>query len=249
MDVSEHVAALDIAGRRFAAVVAGTNLNTAVPPCPGWDVRDLVRHLGGVHRWATLYVSEARTAMIDLELEELVGGWPSDSDLVDWFVVGHGRLVECLAAAPADLDCFTFLAAPSPLAMWARRQAHETSIHRIDAESAANTLTPFPRDLALDGIDEVLTALITRRGRGPRSPVERRIQFSPEDSPERWTVWFNSESCRTERSGTAADVTASGAASDLYAWVWNRPSIGKVTIAGDATVAGLWQQTAHGRKS
>jgi len=42
-----------------------------------------------------------------------------------------------LASAPPDLDCLTFLAAPSPLAMWARRQAHETAIHRVDAESPA----------------------------------------------------------------------------------------------------------------
>ena len=42
-----------------------------------------------------------------------------------------------LRSAPADLDCFTFLPAESARHFWARRQAHETAIHRVDAENAA----------------------------------------------------------------------------------------------------------------
>ena len=249
MEVARHIAALDAAGRRFAEVVSGVDLDSSVPPCPDWDVRRLVRHLGGVHRWATRYVAEARTEVIDMDLEELVGGWPSDDQLVTWFVTGHRKLVDVLTAAPFDLNCFTFLAASSPLAMWARRQAHETSIHRVDAEAAGGTLTSFPTDLAVDGIDEVLTAFITRPRRGPRAPVEQRIQFAPNDDPSRWTVRFDSDSCWTERSGGVADVTVGGAASDLYAWAWNRPAIGEVMITGDAAVAVLWQETVHVRWS
>jgi len=47
-----------------------------------------------------------------------------------------------LSAAPPDLRCWTFLPAPSPLAMWARRQAHETTVHRVDAELAAASVAP-----------------------------------------------------------------------------------------------------------
>lgn len=249
MQVDRHIAALDAAGRRFVEVAAVAKLDAAVPPCPGWDLRELIRHLGGVHRWATRYVAEARLEVIDMDLEALVGGWPSDDELVAWFVAGHRELVEVLTAAPLDLDCFTFLAASSPLAMWARRQAHETSIHRIDAESVGGALTPFPVDLAVDGIDEVLTAFITRRGRGPRSPTEQSIQFAPHDDAARWLVRFDSQSCRTERTGGVADVTVGGAASDLYAWAWNRPAIGAVTITGNRTVAVVWQDTVHVRWS
>ena len=249
MEVSEHVEALRTAGERLAAVIAESDLDTAVPPCPGWDVRELVRHLGGVHRWATRYVAEARVAAIEEELEEIAGGWPDDDDLVDWFRDGHSRLLRALAEAPSDLECFTFLQAPSPLAMWARRQAHETAIHRLDAEAAFSTLTPFPTRMALDGIDELATAFITRRGRGPRSSHPTSLALLPSDASQRWTVFFDSAGCRTERAAAEGAVTVSGAASDLYAWVWNRPTIGDVTIGGDAAVARIWSETVHVRWS
>ena len=103
--------------------------------------------------------------------------------------------------------------------------------------------------LAVDGVDEVLTAFITRRRRGPRAPTEMRISFSPTDDAARWTVRFDSDSCDTERAARAADVVVAGAASDLYVWVWNRPSIGQVDISGDVSVAELWQETVHVRWS
>ena len=247
VEINEHIDALRVAGDRLAAVVAESNLDAPVPPCPGWDVRELVRHLGGIHRWATRYVTEARMAVIEDELEQIAGGWPRDADLVDWFRDGHGHLVRALEHAPADLECFTFLQAPSPLAMWARRQAHETSIHRLDAESASNAITPFRRDMALDGIDELVVAFITRRGRGPRSPLPTSLALVPTDASLRWTVFFDSESCRTEREEREAAVTVSGEASDLYAWVWNRPTIDEVTIDGDPAVARIWSEKVHVR--
>lgn len=45
MDVGERIDALRREGRLL--------VDAAVRTCPGWVVRDLVRHLGGVHRWAT----------------------------------------------------------------------------------------------------------------------------------------------------------------------------------------------------
>jgi len=120
MDVPAHVDALQAAGHRLVEVAATTAPDTPVPTCPGWTVRDLVRHLGGIHAWATIFVAERRVEPIAQDLEELVGGWPPDTELVGWYGALHRRLVATLAAAPPDLECFTFLAAPSPLAMWAR---------------------------------------------------------------------------------------------------------------------------------
>jgi uncharacterized protein (TIGR03083 family) len=220
-----------------------------VPPCPGWDVRALARHLGGVHRWATRYVAEARTSAIDADLDEIVGRWPDDNDLAAWFVDGHRALLDALTNAPEDLDCFTFLEAPSPLAMWARRQAHETAIHRVDIESAVGVVTPFPATFAADGLDELLTAFITRPGRGPRASSEQRLSVLPVDHPARWTARFDADSCHTDREAGDADVAVAGAVSDLYLWTWNRPTIGEVRITGDHSVAETWKDTVHVRWS
>ena len=119
MKITEHIDALQREGRRIAAAATRTELDAPIPTCPDWRMRDLVRHVGGVHRWATGYVGNRHTEMLDVDLDDLVDTWPADDlDLIDWFREGHTRLVHTLASAPPDLDCFTFLAAPSPLAMW-----------------------------------------------------------------------------------------------------------------------------------
>ena len=69
--------------------------------------------------------------------EEILRGGAADPELLAWFRAGHASLAETLTEADPALVCATFMAAPSPLAFWARRQAHETAIHRADAEIAA----------------------------------------------------------------------------------------------------------------
>ena len=75
--------------------------------------------------------------------------WPDDDDLINWYLDTNANLVDALESAPPDVESFTFLPAPSPLAMWARRQAHETSIHRFDAENAAGIASEFDPTFAV----------------------------------------------------------------------------------------------------
>ena len=86
---------------------------------------------------------------------------PDDAELIAAYRNGHAALVAALRAADPDLDCATFMPAPSPLAFWARRQAHGTAIHRYDAQSAARRPRRHPADafdpaFADDGIDELI---------------------------------------------------------------------------------------------
>ena len=165
MEVAEHRDELRVQGARLLQAAASSSLDAAVPTCPAWALRDLVRHLGGVHRWATEIVARPRTEPWDVDLEELVGTWPTDDELLEWFRQGHSALVAALTQADPTVACWTFLSAPSPLAMWARRQAHETAIHRVDAELAeGGIITPLSARFADDGIDELLTGFITRPG-------------------------------------------------------------------------------------
>src|SRR5262249_60807590 len=101
-------------------------------------MRDLLKHLGYVHRWAAGYVREQHARWVDRASEaEILKGGPADEALAGWFRDGHAALVRALEAADPGMTCWTFLDAPSPLACWARRQAHETAIHRVDAQQAA----------------------------------------------------------------------------------------------------------------
>ena len=147
----------------MAAAVAGADPDGAVPTCPEWTVRDLVRHMGGVHRWATGFVRGRTEPSTPTSTRWSAPGRRTPSWLA-WLAQGCADLVAALAAAPGDLQCWTFLPAPSPLAMWARRQAHETAIHRVDAQLAAGlSLSPWAPAFAADGIDELLSLFVPRR--------------------------------------------------------------------------------------
>src|SRR5262249_47838143 len=136
-DVPGYVGALRREGELLADVAQRAGLAAAVPSCPGWAVRDLLRHTGYVHRWATGFVAEGLTRPVGASEEEILGQGPADAELPGWFREGHAALVRALGVAAPGLNCWAFLPAPSPLAFWARRQAHETAIHRVDAEQAA----------------------------------------------------------------------------------------------------------------
>ena len=174
MEIADHIACLRSEGELLAEAAERSPLTAPVPTCPGWRIRDLLAHLGFVHRWATRYVAEGRTeATSEPGEEEIIRLAPADESLVGWFRAGHARLVSVLAAADPTARCWTFLPAPSPLAFWARRQAHETAIHRVDAQLAAAAaaapgadLDPFPAGLAADGVDELVTGF---GGRDPGS--------------------------------------------------------------------------------
>jgi uncharacterized protein (TIGR03083 family) len=187
MEPDEHIAALEREGTLLADAASRRGLGAAVPTCPGWQVRELLRHVGYVHRWAASYVAEARREMVAEPTEnEILQAGPADSELLGWFSEGLDHLVLALSSADPGLECWTFLGAPSPLAFWARRQAHETAIHRADAQGAAGDgggdpdaaatwdgVTPFPAAFAADGIDEVLTGFAPRSR--PRAGSDRGV--------------------------------------------------------------------------
>jgi uncharacterized protein (TIGR03083 family) len=235
MDVVSLIDHLSEHGDRLAAAADRAGWDTPVPGTD-WDVRALVTHVGGVHRWAADIVDTCSSTG-DTAAGQAVGSGPPDDELLEWYQNGHAALVQTLRDAPADLACFTFLPADSPLHFWARRQAHETAVHRADAEAAAGDVTPFDAAFAQDGIAELLHGFARRRS----NAVARRgtIGLDAADGPS-WLITLGGE--RTEAVPTedllGTDVTVRGLSSDLYLWLWNRPS--EAVVDGDAAVARTW---------
>jgi uncharacterized protein (TIGR03083 family) len=73
VEIPAHIDALRTEGERMAAAAAVADPDGAVPTCPEWTVRDLIRHMGGVHRWATGYVASGQTEPSRAGLDEVVG--------------------------------------------------------------------------------------------------------------------------------------------------------------------------------
>ncbi|WP_232304098.1 maleylpyruvate isomerase N-terminal domain-containing protein [Pseudofrankia sp. DC12] len=183
MGIDGHLAALRRDGDRLAAAAALAGFDAEVLSAPGWRVRDLVTHTGCVPRWAASYLQagHAEPRPIDGDGELVM----PDGELLGWFRDGHAALVGTFANADPAVACWTlWRGAPSPLAFWARRQAHETAVHRhetavhrVDAELAlAASGQPgagtegerpaVPAAFATDGIDELLTGFYALRHRG-----------------------------------------------------------------------------------
>ncbi|MCT7354864.1 maleylpyruvate isomerase family mycothiol-dependent enzyme [Streptomyces sp. 15-116A] len=241
MDTAWFLEILDTEGRLLADAAEKAGVDAAVPPCPGWRIRDLLRHTGVVHEWAAGFVAEGHTAPRPMGEEPALDG----SELVAWYRACHRRLVDTLAGAAPDVECFTFLpGAPSALAFWARRQAHETAVHRFDAESAlGGAPTAIATDFAVDGIDELLRGFHARRKSRVRSETPRVLRVRVTDTDAMWTVRVSQEPPVTVRGADGdAECELSGPAEQLYLALWNRMPV--PGVSGDPALAELWRATS-----
>ena len=246
MEIAQHITAVGQEAKLFAEAAEQSGLDVDIATCPGWDMRDLVRHLSEIHLWAAAHVAQPHDkpwvddlAELTAFWPELAVFWPDDKDLVSWYLDVNANLVDALESAPLDVESFTFLPAPSPLAMWARRQAHETAIHRFDAESAAGIESEFDPTFAADGIDEMLAAFAPRASEFPVDRAKTMVVHAT-DTDESWHVTLAPEGITTFRGDGPADVTLSGSAGDLYLAVWNRGDDSNVTVTGDQDLFEIW---------
>ncbi len=221
------------AALRAAAVAAGPGAE--VPTCPGWTVHRLVRHIARVQAQVVLSLDadpagEApRTERPPEDWDELLAFW---DDTVETVVAELGRRGPGQPAwAFAGFSGTTF---------WARRQAHETAVHRLDAEHAAHGADVphlvFEPEPAADGIDEVLHVMVAR------FPVEGAgtVLVHAADAGRAWLVTLADGQQPEIGNGTVIDTDASlvGTADAVYRALWKRPST--AVVNGDpALVAAL----------
>ena len=224
LPLERHLDGLREALLSFVRYADRAGLDASVPTTPDWTVRQLVAHQGMVHRWAAATI---RSESIDPDAVESEGRQALDP--LDWLRDGAIEVVQAIHDAPDDLTALVFLRdAPPAKPFWARRQCHETTIHAVDALSAA--LGRYPKaddtwistDLALDGIDELLTGFITRPKSRLRSEDPMTIAVLPTDADRAWLVHVSSEPAVTERVAGDADVVLQGSAVALYLTLWNR---------------------------
>ena len=254
MEIAEHIDALRRQGEWLADAAERAGLDATVPPCAPWQVKDLLRHTGYIHRWAARHVTECLDQILDgPSEEEILRGGADDAGLLAWFRDGHAALMQTLATADPAVKCATFIAAPSPLAFWARRQAHETAIHRADAESAAGATPEYEAAFAADGIDELITGFGRRRKYQPGATADgTRLRMLAADTGDAWLVEPGEGRLQPRRDADgsqAAGCTVSGPASGLYRYLWNRADAAQVgvTVTGDPGLLSAWQASVRVR--
>ena len=167
--------------------------------------------------------------------------WPDDDELVTWFrsrVRGASRMSSSTRTRPAVLRV---PARPSPLVFWARRQALETGIHRVDAQSAVGPITPFDIDVAVTGIEEMLFGFASRSRSRLRAPSPRALRQCGPPMRERRGSSGTGLSAVTCRPGPTAAMHRGGGVSELFMFLWNRVPRA-VVVTGDSSVLDLWQE-------
>ncbi|CAN5776553.1 maleylpyruvate isomerase family mycothiol-dependent enzyme [soil metagenome] len=224
---TRHVAAVEVASSDLASRALSSGLEAPVVTCPRWRVADLVVHQGIVHRWAASNLRGDNDVVPTKSqiLKEVPIG-----DLLAWFEDGAEKLVVTMREVDPDVDAMVFLKdAPSPRDFWARRQAHETTIHSVDALAGLLGRMPtsaeagIDRHIALDGVDELVCGFITRGTTKLATEEPYIIAIEPTDSDRAWTLDVGTERIVTEPTrGNRADVTFSGTATQLYLGLWNR---------------------------
>ena len=253
MEISEHITATGQEAKLLAEAAQQGGLEADIEYCPGWNMRDLVRHLSEIHLWAAARVAKRTSKLSPDDISEhteswpeLAVFWPDDDDLVDWYLETNANLVLALeGASPAD-DIPTFLPAPSPLAMWARRQAHETAVHRFDAQYAIGVESRFDPIFASDGIDEMVSGFAPRASEFPTAKPQTMVVHAS-DTDERWHLTLKPDGITTVRGDGPADVTMIGDASDLYLVLWNRGRDSAISVEGDRGLLELWHDNKRVR--
>lgn len=239
MDVAGYVDELEQDGQLLADGAERAGLEAALPTCPGWTVADLLAHIGHVHRWAASHVNGEPKESANAVRHEP----PEGADLLQWFRDGHATVVAALRDAPIDLRCWTFLPAESCLEFWARRQAHETAVHRVDAERASGAESPLPPAFAADGIDELLRGFAAHPRRGTNVDPPRTLLVSPTDTDGGWRFRLGPDRVVVLDDPGDADCEVRGAAHDLYLLLWNRRELDGLDVTGDPGALATWRET------
>lgn len=152
MDYPRYLSLLSDDVARLLAVGAGRQADP-VPSCPGWDVADLACHLAEVFRHKVGCI----------ELRHPPQPWPPDrpdGDMLGELRSAYRELSAAFAAGQPSDTAWTWYEPDQTVGFWIRRMALEAVVHRVDGELAAGTVSAVPADLALDGIDEVLTLFL-----------------------------------------------------------------------------------------
>lgn len=210
------------------AEAARLGLSEPVPSCPGWTVDSLLLHV------ATVYLHKIEVLRLGARPEP----WPpnlDDRETLELYDETRGAIVEALQQAGTELPTWTFSPTDETSAFWYRRMALETVVHRVDAELAHDVVTPVDRDLALDGIDEILTLMLG----GPwweegdtEHPVDATIRITADGRS--WTIRLDATSVTvTPNADGDVDAEVFGDPGDLFLWLWGRHDLSMEQSAGD----------------
>lgn len=233
------IGALRAEGPTFGATIAEAPLDIRVPSCPEWTMTDLVHHLGAVYRRASGIVSRGNTERPGPLT--VPAGLPTGPAVVEWWRQEFDQLMTVLDQVDPEAPAWNFAPQPKRAGFWHRRTAHETVVHRWDAQMAVAAAEPIEAKLAADGVSEVLDTILPAGRRASEQPWHGVVQLVATDAGQEWYLRLRGVGVALLDTDTILDsddhharAHISGTASDLLLALWGRLDFDALDVAGEA---------------
>jgi len=226
-------------------VIRAADPGTPVPTCPGWNMNQLLKHVGRGHRWAAQIVAERRLEPPDPR-QVRDGKPPEDPDAAtDWLNAGAQLVIHAVDHVGADARVWTFTG-PRPAGWWIRRRAHEATVHRADAVLASGGEFELSAEVASDAVSEWIDMATQSRSQ-PR-PLARGLVLHLHATDDglgptgEWTITHDEDGLDWSHSHAKGEAAVRGRASDLLLALTRRRSAADagVEVFGDAGVWDTW---------
>ncbi|MFF3637110.1 maleylpyruvate isomerase family mycothiol-dependent enzyme [Streptomyces sp. NPDC002250] len=244
-----------------AVVTSGADLAATVPTCPEWSLEDLVRHMGGALRWVDTLVRARAQENIPLERVPSGSGPEERGDaaaLDKWLAETGESTVAALREAGAGTAVWTW-AGNLDSGFWARRMAHEITVHRADAALAAGLPYDVAPDIAADAVDEWLQLVewVQRNAahpaaaelRGPARSIHLHATDTGPDLNAEWIVELGEEGVRWRRGHEKATVALCGPLTSVLLAFYRRLPLDApgLEVRGERAVLEFWlERTSFG---
>jgi uncharacterized protein (TIGR03083 family) len=228
---ADYLATFAAENVRFISAAQASGFAAPVASCPGWNVGDLVFHVGKVQRWFHFMLS---TNGADPKGSPRSAQPETDAAMVEWFREGAAAIENYLAGVSDTEPVWTFTG--GDVGRWAkRRQAQEVLVHRFDAELAGGAVSAADATMCADGVDELLTVFVPRLKEKAQLPGT--VHFHCTDTDGEWMLMPQVAGIEVTREHGKGDVALRAPAHMLLQVVWRRMSVDEA-LANGAEVFG-----------
>lgn len=263
MPTLDHLTVVADASARLRDLLADADPDAVIPSCPDWTVDDLLWHLAEVQWfWGTVARDRLDTPGA---AKASTPDRPADhAGLVDLAGRATQHLLDWLDGLDDDEHVWSWNGAGT--GAWVRRrQAHEATIHAVDADLVTGGRPTLDPDVATDGVDEVLGELFGFTPAWAEFVAdERSLVVVASDTGRAWDVDLGRVVGTSPTSGKDHDLpsvrrrdrdptdaigpgvtTVGGPAADLDLWLWSRAGEDGLSLGGDPGILGAFRSVIH----
>jgi len=238
MNTDSLLAYLEIFSTRLFEITDANEIKV-VESCPGWQLKDLLAHIGMVYG-AVAGVIEGES----MERPETPFPTPPEEGIRLWTLENYGSMMEILKVNDPETPVWTW-GREQNVAWFVRRMTHETLLHMWDAETAVTDHIAVDGEVACDGVDEYIDGAL-QFSANPKKVFkypDGSIHLHRTDGSGEWLLENSEDGLVVRREHAKGDVAVRGNAMNLLLFLWGRNPDG-LEIFGDANVAEEWASLA-----